>query len=353
MLSRSIEAVTSTAVQSFNWARNESLRALPLPTRVEPGAAEVLQGYSFSPPDLEVARRRPGISAFMRIRNGQDFLESTILSHLDCFDEVVAVYNQCTDATPAILLRLQQAYPHKLRVIHYVDRVFPPGSQGHAVTPPDSPASMVNYSNAALAATRCSIAIKLDDDHLAIAGSTHQLTDRLRSPSAPEAMHCFSGLNLIRAADGRLGVLASTPISGGGDIGLFPVRPDTYFVHDRRFERFQRGSLKRLFSGFLYWHLKYLKAERGFANYELDANPNSRFARRLAELAENRHEVIGLEGLIRRLVPTPLERLAARLSSKQRLKLARDAAVASAFPDASLVEAVRRTVDPAYHSVVL
>jgi len=339
--------------QSFNWVWTVSLRTLSLPTRVEPGAAEVLQGYSFSPSDLEVARRSSGISAFMRIRNGQDFLESTILSHLDYFDEIVAVYNQCTDSTPEILLRLRQSYPHKLRVIHYVDRVFPPGSQGHAATPPDSPSSLVNYYNAALAATRYSIATKLDDDHLAMAANTRALTHRLRSFSAPEVMHCFSGLNLKRAADGSLGVLANTPISGGGDIGLFPVRPDTYFVHDRRFERFQRGSLKRVFSGFLYWHLKFLKAGLGFANYELDANPNSRYGRLLARLAENQHDVIGLESLISRLVPTPLERLAARLSSKQRLKLTRDSAVAFAFPDASLEGAVRRTVDPVYHSVVL
>ena len=37
------------------------------------------------------------------------------------------------------------------------------------------------------------------------------------------------------------------------------MRPDTCFVHDRRFERFHRGGLGRHFAGYLYWHLKYLK----------------------------------------------------------------------------------------------
>ena len=327
---------------------------MPLPTQPDGSGAERLEAYSFKPTDLACDQRAAGISAFMRIRNGQDFLEATVRSHIEHFDEVVALYNQCTDATADILLRLRQEFPHKLRVIHYVDRVHPPGSEGHAATPPGSPNSLVNYYNAALAATRFAIATKLDDDHLAIAESTRELTQALRrAGERVDAMHCFSGLNLIRGAAGELGVLGSTPISGGGDIGFFPVRPDTYFVHDRRFERFQRGGLQRRFAGFLYWHLKYLKNGLGFANYELDANPESRYARRQAALAENRHSVIGLPALVRQLQPGALDRLEGLLSAKKRLKLERDAAVASTFPDATLEDAVRRTVEARFHSAVL
>lgn len=291
----------------------------------------------------------------MRIRNGEEFLEATVRSHIDFFDEVVAVYNQCTDSTADILLRLRQEYPHKLRVIHYVDRVFPPGSDGHAGTPARSPNSLVNYYNAALCATRFSIATKLDDDHLAITESTRALTDRLRRDAAKvNAMHCFSGLNLIRGPGGDLGILAGTPISGGGDIGFFPVRPDTFFVHDRRFERFQRGGLKRHFDGFLYWHLKYLKAELGFANYEIDANPDSRYAKRRRALAEDAaNTVIGLRDLPRRLAPGLGDRLGALMSSKKRLKRVRDSAVATTFPDATAADAVRRTTDPRWLAMVL
>lgn len=328
---------------------------MPLPTqRPDDGGAELLQGYRFSPADLAAERRLPGISAFMRIRNGEEFLEATVRSHIDCFDEVVAVYNQCTDATADILLRLRQEYPGKLRVIHYLDRVHPPGSEGHAATPADSPNSLVNYYNAALAATRFAVATKLDDDHLAIIDSTRALTDRLRrAGQAIDAMHCFSGLNLIRGPDGTLGILDATPISGGGDIGFFPVRPDTYFVHDRRFERFQRGGLTRRFSGFLYWHLKYLKAELGFANYEIEHNPNSRYARRQRRLAHSANAMIGLRALPARLEPGWLDRVAACLSAKKRLKLERDAAVATTFADPDAMAALRRTVDARWLAMAL
>ena len=95
-------------------------------------------------------------------------------------------------------------------------------------------------------------------------------------------MVCFSGLNLARGADGRIGILAREPFSGGGDIGFFPVSAETWFTHDKRFERFRRSRLRRRFGDLVYWHLKYLKPGRGFANYDLDANPDSRYARRQA-----------------------------------------------------------------------
>jgi hypothetical protein len=328
---------------------------LPLPTTPpSDGGPELLQGYRFTPDDLDVARRAPGISAFMRIRNGEEFLEATVRSHIGCFDEIVAVYNQCTDRTADILLALRQEFPGQLRVIHYADRVFPPGSEGHASTPPDSPHSLVNYYNAALAATRFSIATKLDDDHLAIDAATRELTGRLRRDAASvDAMHCFSGLNLIRGPGGELGVLASTPISGGGDIGFFPVRPDTWFAHDRRFERFRRGTLQRRFAGFLYWHLKYLKAELGFANYEIADNPNSRYARRRQALTDSTDAMLPLRSLPSRLAPGWADRLEALLSAKKRLKLQRDAAVATTFPDASALDALRRTADPRWVDLVL
>jgi hypothetical protein len=257
---------------------------------------EIVETYSFRPDDLAPDRRLPGISAFMRIRNGADFLELAIRSHIDHFDEIVAVYNQCTDATPDILRRLAQQYGPKLRVYHYVPRVFPPGSEGHRKEPPDSPHSLVNYYNFALTRTRFTVATKLDDDHLAMETGLATLVQRTRRQARLNEMICLSGLNLARTADGTIGILATQPFSGSGDIGFFPVSRETYFTHDARFERFRRGSLRRHFGGIVYWHLKYLKREKGFANYELEANPDSRYARQLAALPAN-PRLVDLSGL--------------------------------------------------------
>lgn len=245
--------------------------------------------YRFEPSHLAVSGRKPGISAFMRIRDGAFSLEAAIRSHIEHFDEIVAVHNRSTDATPEILARLQQEYGEKLRVFHYLPPVFPPGSEGHAKEPANSPLSLVNYYNFALTRTRFAHVTKLDDDHVAMGAATTRLVADVRAGSAANGeMACFSGLNLARDQQGRAGILRREPYSGSGDIGIFPVTPETYFVHDRRFELLQLPGMRRRFHSFVYWHLKYLKPEFGFANYDLKDNPDSRYNKRLAALKADR-----------------------------------------------------------------
>ncbi|CAN5162236.1 hypothetical protein BH10PSE12_BH10PSE12_24600 [soil metagenome] len=238
--------------------------------------------YSFRKEHLSAGSRLPGISAFMRIRNGAEFLEATIRSHIGKVDEVVAVYNQCTDATAAVLAKLQGQYgTGKLRVFHYLPRVYPPGSPGHAQEPADSPASFVNMSNFALSRTRFSVAMKLDDDHLAMPERLGALTRRIVDADYTlDHVLCFSGINLARDESGTCGVLAADPLAGAGDHFFFEVGPDTCFIHDRRFEDFSYGGRKRVFADLTYWHLKYLNADFGFGNREVACDGNPRFARK-------------------------------------------------------------------------
>lgn len=301
---------------------------------------ETVSGVGFEPGSLDPAARLPGIGAFLRTRNGADFLEATIRSHVSHFDEIVAVFNDCTDDTPDILARLAQEFGPRLRVYRYAEKVHPPGSAAHAAEPPESPHSLVAYSNRALALTRYRFAVKLDDDHLSIPGEVARLVSDLRAGrAARDALHCFSGLNLARGAGGGLGIPAADPISGGGDIGFFEVSPETCFVHDRRFERFRRGPLKRRFAGWLYWHLKYLKSGGGFANYALGDNPESRFARKRSRL-----EAAGLLSLpdLRAALRAP-PALGAMVSEKLALRRARDRSLPSSLPQESLEAALDAT----------
>ena len=264
--------------------------------------ATAVDGYRFTPADLRVSERRPGISAFMRIRDGAYSLEAAIRSHIPHYDEIVAVYNRCTDDTPDILARLQREFGDRLRVWHYLPSVFPPGSEGHKSTPADHPQSLVNYYNFALSRTRYSHATKLDDDHVAMGEPTARLVADIRAKRAGQGeLACFSGLNLARDASG-LGLLARDPFAGSGDHWIFPVGPDTFFVHDRRFERLQHSGLRRVFHSFAYWHLKHLKPEFGFANYDLSQNPQSRYARRLVALQAD-HSVVGTSSLANATAP--------------------------------------------------
>ena len=259
-----------------------------------------IETYRFTPDDLRPDARTPGISAFMRIKNGADFLEATIRSHINHVDEIVAVHNQCTDATPEILARLKAEFGPKLRVVHYLPKVHPPGSAGHAREPADSPASFVNMSNLALASTRHRIAMKLDDDHLAMPERLAGLVARVRAATyrLPDTL-CFSGINLARDASGQFGVLAAEPFAGAGDHYFVEVTPATFFVHDPRFEDFRHRG-RRIFGDITYWHLKYLKPGFGFANRDIEAGGNPRFERKRTEFLAGRR-VVPLAALRKRM----------------------------------------------------
>jgi len=246
-----------------------------------------IETFRFTPAELKLEGRRPGISAFMRVRNGAFSVEAAIRSHIDHFDEIVVVHNRSTDATPDILERLALELGPKLRLYHYLPPVFPPGSEGHIREPADSPLSLVNYYNLALCLTNFAHVTKLDDDHVAMTSAMARLVADIRSGRAGrDAMACFSGLNLARDVDGRIGVLHHEPFAGNGDHWIFPVGAETYFGKDRRFETLRKGAMTRRFHSFAYWHLKYLKPGFGFANYDLAQNPQSRYARRLTRLEQ-------------------------------------------------------------------
>ena len=301
----------------------------------------LVETYRFRSEDLRPATRLPGISAFMRVKNGAAFLEATIRSHMAHLDEIVAVYNQCTDATPEILARLSGEFGDRLRVFHYKPKVFAPGSDGHAREPPDSPASFVNQSNFALAQTRFRVAVKLDDDHLAMGGRLAALTARIRAADYRlDRVLCFSGINLARDESGKTEILAHEPFSGNGDIGFFEVTPCTRFIHHLRFEDFDHAGKRREFCDFTYWHMKYLKSGFGFSNRDIGQS-NARFLRKYNRFIANRRMATITE-LVRQ-APAGLGFLAALpLPDKAKLKIDRWRRLQQAPPNAADLDAALR-----------
>lgn len=302
-----------------------------------------VETYRFTPEDLAPDRRLPGISAFMRVKNGADFIEAAIRSHLPHFDEIVVVMNQCTDATPTIVARLAAEFGPRLPSFRYLPKVFPPGSEGHARTPADSPESLVNYYNFALTRTRYRIATKLDDDHIAMPSRLARLTAEMRRRDYRlRDLLCFSGINLARDASNRLGVYAAEPFAGTGDHWFFEVGSDTYFVHDPRFERLRRGHRRRVFGDLAYWHTKYLKTEFGFGGYGIAEDGNRRYEAKQRAFLANRG-IFALADLPDH-APRATQLLAfLPLPEKQRLKVDRWRAILAAPPgEAELAEAALR-----------
>ena len=310
---------------------------------------ESIKGYKFNRSDILQKHRVSGISGFMRIKNGEDFLERTITSHIDYFDEIVAVFNQCTDNTESILKKLSLKYPKKLKIYHYLDPVFPLGSEKHIMCHPESPLSMANYSNFALSKTRFKTVSKIDDDHIAVEQKLKDITEYIRNkPLKDNLMLCYSGIN-IAIKQNRLGIPKCDLISGNGDIGFFNVTEDRFFHHDKRFERFKVRGVKKEFYGLTYWHMKYLKKGNGFANYELNKSTNKRFSRKSEKFKAS--SLITLQELYHELSPDILYKIIALIDPKTHFLAKRNSKIREEIAKKSLETLLDETM-PNWHEEI-
>ncbi|MDD9858402.1 MAG: hypothetical protein OXU96_10210 [Gammaproteobacteria bacterium] len=218
-------------------------------------------------PRMLAGPRQPGISAYMRIKNEQQLVRVAVLSHIDHYDEIIACYNDCTDDTERILRELADRYPRKLKVFHYAPKVHPPRSRDHARTPDDSVHGLANYYNWALSKTTRQVAVKLDADHLAIAGKLSALTAAIRRDLAAgrRKLYLASGINLLR--DPRRsavpGVRINHLFNGQGDDFVYhPVNEQTVYRNIPQYESFRgiyRLSLDVQYCGITFFHLRALK----------------------------------------------------------------------------------------------
>lgn len=218
--------------------------------------------FQFNPASL-AAPRKPGISAYMRIKNEEQFVRLAIESHLPFYDEIIACYNDCTDNTEAILLDLQQQYPDKIRLFHYLPKVHMYGTTAHKNTPGNSVHSFANYSNYALSQCAYCVAAKLDADHLAIPKNLAPLIQTIRNDIAAgkQKFYYFSGVNLI-LKDGEIlcGWYKEYPFSGNSDIFYHPVNEKLHFWQGHSVEKFNEPKkIENEYMGIMYFHLNFLK----------------------------------------------------------------------------------------------
>lgn len=214
--------------------------------------------------------RLPGISAIMRIKNGEEFLRISIESHIPYVDEIIACHNDCNDQTVEILEELARIHPGKIKIIEYKPKVHPILSIEHANTPTESVNSVANYYNFSLSQAKYNYAFKLDDDHLAIEDNFESAVNEVRKSivNKEKKLFTFSGINIAPSKEGNLEVFTPEIFVGSGDHLFFPVCSDIYFIQNPRTEifKFPKIRLPKVYIGLLYFHLKYCKPYSGFSN---------------------------------------------------------------------------------------
>jgi hypothetical protein len=246
--------------------------------------------WTVDPEQIWQKTRTPGISGFMRLKNEALFLDRAIATHLPGLDELVIVYNDCSDNTAEICLRWQHEFPEKIRVFEYEPNVVPVGTPESLTIDPRSPHCIANYYNFSLALTNRAIAIKVDGDHHAVAPRFHKICQRVRRRLAPKQRYPIYGLNLTLQegeiviynyydfSPGYVGSRAEKkgpPPFTSGDHAFYYVDETCWHTVDpiEGYELMDLADKPRVDDASLtyaFFHLKGMKDDRGTANWSLD-----------------------------------------------------------------------------------
>lgn len=125
---------------------------------------------------------KDGLSGIIRAKNEARFIDACIDSCIDALDELIIVYNDCTDNTPEIVKRKHQQYPDKIKVFAYDNQIL-----SHNLTeeefeyakhlPEDSSRLHSSQCNFALSKATYKYAVKIDPDQLYFADELKKWRD--------------------------------------------------------------------------------------------------------------------------------------------------------------------------------
>lgn len=131
---------------------------------------------------------RIGVSGIMRVKNDAQFVRQSIDSCIDALDELIIVYNDCTDNSAALISEKQKQYPDKIKVYEYKHKIYSINLSKEEYDfakklPIDSPQLLCNYYNFALSKVSYKYAMKIDADQLYFTQKLKGICDIVREAS--------------------------------------------------------------------------------------------------------------------------------------------------------------------------
>ena len=120
---------------------------------------------------MKIVLRKKGLSGFIRAKNEARFLSSCIDSCIDSLDELIVVYNDCSDNTERVLNEKVQQYPDKLKTYpfnhHILSHNLTKEEFEYAISlPEDSERLHSTQCNYALSKVTYQYAMKIDPDQI-------------------------------------------------------------------------------------------------------------------------------------------------------------------------------------------
>ncbi|MBT4520660.1 MAG: glycosyltransferase family 2 protein [Halieaceae bacterium] len=210
---------------------------------------EGLEKYNFT---LKSEKKRPGITAMVRVKNEESNIAACIASVMPCVDEVLIIDNGSTDATvsriQAVVEKHETGKP--LRLLSYPFSVARCGDE-HKQTHEHSVHNLAYYYNWCLSHCSTSHVIKWDADMRVISEASAQLGFshflKYLSSTRPNALGSFPVQTIYLEMNGKA---VTTCDDIHTELRFFPNTPDIYFVkgnnweylHHPRFHQLERSE---------------------------------------------------------------------------------------------------------------
>ena len=126
--------------------------------------------------------RKNGLSGLIRTRNEAKLLGPCIDSCIGALDELIVVYNDCSDETESVLEEKKKQYPEKLKVYAYNHKVLSfdltrEEFEYAKTLPDDSPRLYCNQCNYGLSKMQYKFAVKIDADQIYFADEIKKWRD--------------------------------------------------------------------------------------------------------------------------------------------------------------------------------
>jgi predicted O-linked N-acetylglucosamine transferase (SPINDLY family)/glycosyltransferase involved in cell wall biosynthesis len=215
---------------------------------------------------FDTAKRIYGISGFMKIRNESEFLPDVIESWIHELDELIIVFNQCTDNTEEIVQQFADKYTNKIKAYKYIPVVHRIGTKEHQDTNVNDIHNFAHYVNYALSKTKFSVCVLVDGDDIAIPTNLNKATKYIRENELSNTCLIYSGVNLYKNKNNKLIVSNNNLFCGDGDHCFFTVSTNNRYLKTDRWEYLNKTGLSQQYMGFMYYHAKYLKQDKGVAH---------------------------------------------------------------------------------------
>jgi glycosyltransferase involved in cell wall biosynthesis len=254
--------------------------------RLTPGVRRLARGLGrrllSAPRDLALGAyvlwpRRKTITAMVRVRNEEEYLEPCVRSILDLVDRVVIVDNLSDDRTPQIIRALCRAHGDKVVARSYPHAVLRVGKENEqaAAARAGSPNLLTTYYNYCLAECRTNFVLKWDGDMVATGAFAGAVAEFRRSRRLVLEIRGANlhpnGTNVVCGASGRAGAgrdVHDNWTASHTDLEprLFPrfrARYDTGFSWCERLVSpfLERPRFRQTVRETAYAHLKYCKRD--------------------------------------------------------------------------------------------